>query len=238
MDIKILDIAKKINKIDQNPYFRTLKNIPPVEQFLISQISFIKAVNHWSKILGYMLTILPSDKERCVIVENLYDEHGCGNPEDTHVNTFKKFIRSLDDSYGSDGYNNGYDSSYDSYNGYNITKLPSYDPVNEFNDRLMNKIKVSSWIYCVCMLGMIEYTYITVSTAIHNYASNFIDPEKINHYSLHEIVDVKHATDLLNLAEPYFHNHKSEIIEGLKYGYLCMDDMYKRLSLFLKIKLE
>lgn len=235
--MKILDIAKYINKIDQNPYFQTLENVPNVEQFLTSQISFIKAVDHWSKILGYMLTVLPSDKERSVIIENLYDEHGDGNPDNTHVNTFKRFIKSLDNSHSSDN-SDGYNNSYDSYDGYNITKLPSYEPIKEFNNRLMSKIKVSSWIYCVCMLGMIEYTYITVSRFIHNYVSNFMNPENINHYSLHEIVDVKHATDLFSLAEPYFDEHQSEIIEGLRYGYLCMDDMYKRLSLFLKIKLE
>lgn len=215
--MQVLEIANRMNNINNNPYFQKLNSVS-VEKFLNSQKSFICAVDFWSKILGSILTILPTYKERVIVIENLYDEHGCGDVSDSHVNTFKKFMESL-------GYKKDLPLSGSS---------EEYSAVNEFNSRLVNKIGASSWVYCVSMLGMIEYTYIDVSRNIHNYASNFIDPKDINHYSLHEIVDVKHATDLFRLVEPYYDNYHKEINEGLQYGYICLNDLYKGLSDYLK----
>ena len=208
---------QEINKIDTNPYFQKL-NTTKIENFLKSQECFIDAVDNWSKVLGILLSKVPTFKERAIIIDNLYDEHGEGNIVNSHVNTFSKFMKSL-----------GYEEDL----LINNDNLPSHNHVKSFNDSLLEKVNNESWLFSVAMLGMIEYTYITVSKNIHKYVAQFIISEDIHHYSLHEIVDVKHATDLFELILPYENIKTEMIINGLITGYNLLAKLYDDLSQFL-----
>ena len=99
--------------------------------FLESQECFISAVDNWSHALGLLLTKVPSDKERLPIIMNLYEEHGDGDVNNSHVNTFRKFYKSL-----------GGINELKLYN----KKLASYKFVKEFNDELNSRIQTESWI--------------------------------------------------------------------------------------------
>ena len=212
-----MSFVQTLNNIDNNPYFKKLNTIK-IENFLKSQECFISAVDNWSKVLGILLSKVPTFKERAIIIDNLYDEHGEGNIENSHVNTFIKFMKSL-----------GYEKEL----LINNDSLSSYEYVKLFNDKLLYKVNNKSWLFSVAMLGMIEYTYITISKYIHEYVSQFIISEDIHHYSLHEIVDVKHATELFELLNPYLDCNSEIIISGLLTGYELMDQLYKDLSQFL-----
>lgn len=220
---KLIKYTNNINKIDENDYFVSLDKLtvkPSLTKFLTSQECFISAVDNWSKALGLMLFHVPTDKERLIIIKNLMDEHGEGDLTKSHTNTFKLLLQSL-----------GYDKEILLYND----TLPSYFSVKTFNTNLMDTISGESWIYCVAMLGMIEYTYITVSKKIHNYLLNHLEHDKINHYSTHEIVDVTHATELFSLLIP--HMIDGELSNDMKYGihagYNLMNQLYSSLNLFL-----
>lgn len=214
---KILYDAKQLNKINDNSYFIKLKNNVKLDKFLISQECFITAVSEWSNILILLLEKLHTVEERAIIIENLYDEYGSGNIEKSHVYTFTAFLKSLN-----------YNQEIKIHN----KDLPSYKYVNEFINELKSHIRNNNQIFYIGMLAMIEYTYINVSANIHNYVSNFINSDEINHYSTHEIIDTKHSMDLFKLIAPYTNNHK-DIQEGMMCGYEIIFNLYSQLSIFL-----
>lgn len=214
----ILNHANKLNNIKNNQYLVQLSLNPKLEKFVNSQDSFIDAVDNWSKILGLLLTQLPGDQERSVIINNLYDEHGSGDLTKSHVNTFRQFMISLNYSKPLELYDQN--------------KL-SYKIVKKFNNQLTNFITTNNWIQNVALLGMIEYIYITISTCIHNYVKQYIPIDHISHYSLHEIMDVKHSTELFELLVPYIHSHLADIEKGMQIGYRLFNELYDSLSTFL-----
>lgn len=219
---QILDFANRINKINENPYFIKLNKVPSKEKFIKSQEGFIIAIDYWSRLLGLILYNVPTDKERLIIVKNLFDEHGNGDINKSHVNTFKLFMESL----GYNGYqlsdNNILENNYDSgiYN-------------NKFIENIKNVVLSENWIFAISALGMIEYTYINVSNNIHNYAKNFLNPDEINHYNLHEILDLSHATDFFELVIPYYDDYNQDILNGIQKGYDIMYELYNSLSKYI-----
>lgn len=157
---KIIEFCKNINKIDKNSYMNKLKNNPPKSNFITSQKGFINAVDNWSKILALLTAKVPSCNERIIIIKNLFDEHGKGDINNSHVNTFRYFLKSLGNTKKLD-----ITSTY-----------KSSESISTFNNNLEEMIKNKNWLFCVASLGMIEFTYITVSNIIHNYASNYLNP--------------------------------------------------------------
>lgn len=61
---------------------------------------FLGAVNGWSQVLGLLITRLPTPAQRLVAIENLVDEHGHGDLSMSHVATFRRLIKSLDNVSG------------------------------------------------------------------------------------------------------------------------------------------
>lgn len=216
----IKETINKINTIEECSYFKILKKFPTKKSFVNSLSDFIIAVNEWSKILGLMIYKVPSDKERSVIINNLMDEHGNGDISKSHVNTFQLFINSLDND--SDRCKEIL-KNYNSYNHIN-------QEVEQFVKQIIKILIIEDWIVTISMLGMIEYTYITVSKNIHNYAKNFI--------KLHEIADFKHSFDFFELVAPYYETDKSNINTGINLGYTIIYEYFGSISKYLELKTD
>ncbi|AYV78565.1 MAG: heme oxygenase [Edafosvirus sp.] len=222
---EMLKFAKSINKIDENKYFVFLKdninrnNI--LENFMMSQVNFVDAVDEWSCILGLMVAKVPSVKERIVLIKNLYDEHGNGNIENSHVVTFNKFIKMLLEIC-----NNRIELIHDDRINNEI--------INKFIHELHNVIGSNNWVYSIAVLAMIEYTYITVSKCIHEFVSNYTPSELIHHYSLHEIMDQTHSQELFSIVTDQYEtkNNKKVIEDGILHGYKILYDLYDSLFVF------
>lgn len=193
-------------KIISNPYFTNLKNMS-LEQFAFGQESFIHAVDNWSKMLGLMIFKVPTNKERWILIKNLNDEHGNGNLNESHVNTFILLLESI--------------------NG-NINK-PISKEVLIFNNTIQNYIETNIWIKAIAFLAIIEFVYVDICKQIHDYLCLFIPKENIKHYSLHEILDVEHYKELISLIEPYTHTHYDEIQNGYKDGFNCIYELYEQM---------
>ncbi len=217
---KIIEFADGINRIDQSTYFVKLNKKPSLKNFIESQKGFITAVDHWSKLLAQLIVILPTSKDRMAVVNNLYDEHGNGDETKTHVTTFSNFIESLQES-------NTKQAIYPTCT-YTTTEF-----AQAFNQRLQDQFKTSDWIFCTSMLAMIEYTYIKVCKMIHTYASQFIKEDKIEHYSLHETIDQKHATDLFKIIEASYSNHNKTVHSAMIFGYNTMYKLYEDMATVL-----
>lgn len=213
----IIEFVNNINKIEESKYFIKLKDKPNVNNFILSQQGFVLAVDTWSKLLAHLIIILPSYKHRKNIIANLYDEHGNDDESKAHVITFSKFLQSL---------------------GNKTDVLPectyiSTEYVKKFIERLEDCFRTKDWVFCTSMLGMIEYTYVKVSKMLHEYAKNYVEEDKIEHYSLHETLDIKHATDMFKIVEDYYKSKNLVVQSGMIYGYNTIYKLYEDLSQFL-----
>jgi hypothetical protein len=122
---------------------------------------------------------------------NLMDEN-CGNL--THVETFYQFLIEC-----------GFEGS--------LKSIKSNFIVAKYHDLLQSYITKYSFESCCAILGSIEYVYHIISGEINRY---FIDKngyQPSNHYTVHEIVDIKHATDLFECS-----NKESLTLEMLDIG--------------------
>lgn len=220
--LRIINFANTINNIQKNKYFININN-SNIENFITSQIKFIEAIDHWSKILGLMIYKVPSYKERLILINNLNDEHGDGDPNKNHVNTFKNLLDSLI-------------NKTDKNEEYYLTKYKQLefgnDPIENFNKALIRTTQ-KDWIFSVSAFAMIEYTYIKVSSMIHKYLLNYFEPNKIHHYTEHEILDETHALELFKLIEPYYEIYKDVIEIGIAEGYTIINEMYDGLNRYL-----
>jgi hypothetical protein len=223
---KILSYAKELNNINESQYIKLLHD-STIDRFYTSQYKFGNAVDAWSKIFGIMLSKAPSYRERIVLLKNLNDEHGlvlagensqC-NCTLSHIQTFEKFLSSIKQLVK------------------NETLIGNTNEVDQFINQLHCMVEHHSWQFCVAALGMIEFTYITISQHIHKYVSNYIAPNEIEHYSLHEIIDVDHANDLFNLAVPYDdENTNNDVKLGMLYGYTIFKNLYDKMSNHLRLQ--
>jgi pyrroloquinoline-quinone synthase len=204
-------ILNKVNELKMNNKYCDYLTKENKEIFIKTQIPFKDAVDNWSKILGKMITKVPSYKERIVLIKNLWDEHGNGNLEESHVITFQKFINSLSDSEIEPSEN-------------------AKRSVFTFNHYLNYCCNHESWIFSIAVLGIIEYVYVDISSKIHDYISLFIDKDKINHYSCHEVLDKTHSHELFEILVPYLEQYKNEIFAGFAYGICKFDELYQGMS--------
>lgn len=225
----IMELAKKYNQIENTEYFKNLaeNNIKPIN-FILDQYNFSVAINYWSKILGYLLSLLNNPDDRLSVLKNLYDESGNLGMHDDHITTFSHFIDSFQPVYDTNVFSEEI-----------IKKNAATKPVVNFVAKIQELTYGHSShdiIYICATLGMIEYTYITVSKIIHNYAKHVLNTEDITHYSMHEILDVSHSTDLFKIITnlkigfesniPNEQKFMSIVEKGIKNGYDMLNDYY------------
>lgn len=172
-----------ISLLETNKFLSGLiNNNIPVLNFTKSQESFINCVNYWSQILGKLVYRLNDFTDRKLIIENLCDKHGI-DAGLSHVETFTQFIIDL----GGTISNNLYD-------------IPS----TIFNHNL-GSISDSQLPIFIATLGFIEYYYQKISGIIVKYLKANNKYSNI-HYEEHELLDVKHYTDLFSLLVKYSDN--------------------------------
>jgi hypothetical protein len=220
---EIITYANQINNINNNPYFVQLKGVSPMspnttitQTFVTSQVEFAHAIQQWPPLLAKCLQILDTPSERMVIVENLWDEHGEGDVELSHINTYNTYLKSLDAieyiEFSCDQYMNA---------------------THEFTNTLdkMPLQTISQQIEYIAALGMIEYTYITVSNNIHNFVSQYIPTNQIIHYSMHEILDVSHSHKLFRLLTKYDADILPAVFAGIRRGYAAFYELYAQYAI-------
>lgn len=204
--------AKTLNKISENKYFTTLVHNPSLPQFVNSQIDFVHAVSEWSNILLKTALQCSNVCDKAIIIDNLYDEHGCGDVTKNHINTFNTMIKTIT-------------------NNNVVTPTKRSHITNFIND--MHKHVDNNNIAFICgMLGMIEYTYITVSDEIYKYLSVH-SPNATSHYHLHSEIDYEHARGLFTISCNASDVEQS--LAGIDCGYKLMKEVYSGMSTFLNV---
>ncbi len=179
----ITNLAERENPvfIKRNIFLSGLKNNTiPILDFIKSQQAFVTCVNYWSQILGKLLYRLSSHQDRKLILENLFEEHGFEAGHFSHVETFTKFMESI---------------------GGQVIHTPD-QAAQAFNDTLDRILNEPDLPTCIAALGYVEYYYQRISTVIVDYLKANDKYTNI-HYAEHELLDVKHYTDLFSLLSKY-----------------------------------
>ena len=84
---------KKNTPIDSELYFRSLQNnTMTFDAFKESQTNYFCAVCYISRPLFSLCSRIDNYVDRLTILENIFDEHGNGNINEAHGNTYKKYL--------------------------------------------------------------------------------------------------------------------------------------------------
>jgi hypothetical protein len=204
----ITNLAERENPvfIKRNVFLAGLKNNTiPIQDFIKSQQAFVTCVNYWSQILGKLLYRLSSHQDRKLILENLFEEHGFEAGHYSHVETFTKFMESI---------------------GGQVTHTPD-QAAQSFNDTLDRTLDEPDLAVCIAALGYVEYYYQQISTVIVEYLKQNDKYTNI-HYAEHELLDVKHYTDLFSLLSKYDDEHAISALARGRQIVIGLFDAYYR----------
>lgn len=200
-----------------NPYFISLEQETfSKEDFVETQIQFLFAVTFFSRPMSALAGKIPSTAQRLNIVHNVFEEHGEGNPNAFHENTFKIFLSRLGVSEDE------------------IIKRTLWPQVRAFNTLLTGVCVMDSYLVGVAALGIIERMFSDISAWIGKgvLQNTWLEHDQIIHYSLHEELDIRHSDEFFEIIEkPWQENDKNKyfIQQGLMMGAYAFDQLYRGL---------
>lgn len=170
----------------KHPYFQWMRAEATTRaDFMLSQRGFVFAVDEWSCSIAQVLAKIPRCELRMRLLRNLMEEHGHGVFANAHKSTFTEFLVALGASED--------DCS--------LAHAPL--AVRAFNESVRNFCAAHTYAEGAALLGMIEFLYISISTAIadHVHSAGWVAPGSQRHYAMHMELDIGHAADLFALAE-------------------------------------
>ncbi|MGE0709107.1 MAG: iron-containing redox enzyme family protein [Planctomycetota bacterium] len=169
-----------------HPYFRWAHDASTTrEAFLATQVPFRFAVESFSQALAAILARMPRVESRIRVAENVAEEHGHGNVAFSHKYTYREYLLAM---------------------GASAEQLEEPCPiwVTAFNHALRNLCLAQEYEVGAAALGMIEHLYTGISDRIARliHARGWVEPDTQRHYAVHAVLDVTHARELLEVAEP------------------------------------
>lgn len=196
---------KKNTPIDNELYFRSLQNnTMTFDAFKESQTNFYGAVCYFSRPLFALCSRIDNYVDRLNILENIIDEHGNGNINVAHGNTYKEYLINLGVSEKT------------------IEKSSNHISVSNFYSKINQIVKEDNIHKAIAMYGIIEDRYTEISSFIAKSVlkNNWLEESKLSHYSIHEELDIHHAKLFYNLIEKKWSNNESmkHIVNGLIIG--------------------
>lgn len=197
-----------------NPYFTSLKNQSfNKSDFIETQIQFLFAVAFFSRPMSALAGKIPTTESRLNIVHNVFEEHGEGNANHFHENTFKILLTRLGVSEAD------------------IAKRTLWAEVRSFNTLLTGVCVMDSYIVGVAVMGMIERMFSEISAWIGEgiVSNGWLTQEEMIHYSLHEKLDIKHSEEFFEiLRTPWEESEQNRyfIRQGLLMGVYAFNQMY------------
>jgi len=202
--------------INKMPYFKFLNDGTMSKKFFIeSQIDVLEAVRFFSKPMFIIASKLETYEQRQTILKNIIDEHGNGNLDEAHGKTFEKFLFSFGVTRET------------------IINSKSSNVVMSFNKSLLLCATNETTMRSIAMMGIIEERYSTMSANLVNaiLERGWINKSLLNHYSLHENLDVEHAQGFYDLISDGWHSpiSKKEIKKGLIMGNSLIGNLYNGL---------
>ena len=149
------------------------------EEFSRSQIPFYHAVKAFPRILCYLGSMIEDSATRLHIAENIWEEHGNGEPQNFHINTFHNYLTAI---AGPD---------------YILANNPWVD------EWIANWFKETDVLALSCKLAAIEYLYAPISGALAKHIETLSLHNVQHHYSKHAELDWEHGRELFEVALQY-----------------------------------
>ena len=202
----------------QNPYFTALRDGSfDKEDFIESQIQFFFAVVFFSRPMAILAAKIPTTDLRMEVVRNVWEEHGEGNLSSVHRNTFLEFLSRIGDVSEED-----------------INKRYLWPSVRIFNTTLVGTCTLDEYLVGVGVMGIIERMFMEISTWLGQgiVSRGWLSEERLVHYDLHEVLDLKHSEDFFNVVQPSWDRLKENryyIDQGLTMGASLFNLLYEQL---------
>ncbi len=205
----------------ENPYFTALRDGSfSREDFLETQLQFHAAVTFFSRPMAALAAKIPSAELRVEIVRNVWEEHGEGDPARMHGATFVELLARLTGGAADEVRRE-------------IERRPLWPEVRAFNTLLAGVCVLDEYLVGVGCMGIVERMFAEISGWIGNaiVARGFLPADRMIHYSLHESLDVKHASDFFAVLDAAWGaaDERYRIEQGLRMGAIAFDQLYARL---------
>lgn len=181
MTSKILQEARmhvETYPLNNHNWFHFLK-LASQQEFLLSQEGFYYAVKSFPRMLAKLASLIEDSETRLLVVENIWEEHGQGNPKLFHTNSYYQYLQSLGLTK-------------------NIQDIEHNPWVDEWISSVLSK-DLSASQYAA-YLGGIEYIYARISNIISEHIQNFDLKNEQTHYAKHGVLDYDHAAELLEVC--------------------------------------
>ena len=183
-----------------NEYLKVLDN-----QFFNEE--YVKKLSYDREILNI--------KDRLTILENILDEHGNGDINNSHAETYKNYLLNL------------------GVKEKDINETLSHSAVSNFYSIIEDTIKGDSIETAIAMFGIIEdrYTEISATIATSLVNNNWLSEDQLTHYKTHKELDIYHAELFYKLVRPKWveETSRENIIKGIKLGNAIIFDMFNNL---------
>jgi pyrroloquinoline-quinone synthase len=212
----IEDVLKEVD-YKNNTYLKNLNNkTMKKNDFIKSQIQFYFAVTFFSRPMGVLAAKIPTPELRKEIVRNFWEEHGEGNLNDIHQNTFIELINRLDKNITRE----------------EIQETHLSPAIRIFNTVLIGTSTLEDYRIGVAMMGIIEYMFSDISGMIGRgiLSNEWLKEDEMIHYDVHEVLDIRHSKDFFDVIEKDWNeneHNKYLIKQGLELGANIFNNLYK-----------
>jgi len=217
MDALIQEILEATDH-PSNPYLVALADGSlNLEDFTETQIQFYYAVVFFNRPMAACAAKIPSTKLRREILRNVWEEHGEGEDEEAHGETFLAFLAGLAGLTQKE-----------------VLSRTLWPEVRMFNTTLTGACIVDEYLIGVGVLGMIERMFADIAARIGNSVvqRGWFSPDELIHYKVHAEIDIRHAQDFFDVLRPSWEKNDADryyIEQGLRLGAHCFDQLYRGL---------
>ncbi len=215
---QLIDDILKESMFRENPFFMALKEGTFTKNdFIETQIQFFFAVVFFNRPMAALAAKIPTAQLRLEVLRNVWEEHGEGDVQRNHGETFIEFLKRLGNIVPAD-----------------IECRALWPEVRAFNTTLIGCCVLDEYLTGVGLMGIIERMFAEISAWIGSEIVNreWIAPSLLIHYTLHEALDMKHSQDFFDVLE-YSWEKSSEdryaIEQGLRLGAYIFNRLYEDL---------
>lgn len=198
-----------------NPFFIALRDGTfSKSDFIETQIQFFFAIVFFNRPMAALAAKIPTAQLRLEVLRNVWEEHGEGDFQHTHSETFIEFLKRLGGILPAD-----------------IECRALWPEIRAFNTTLTGCCVLDEYLTGVGLMGIIERMFAEISAWIGNEIVNrgWIAQSSVIHYRLHEALDIKHSQDFFDVLEYSWEKSPEDqyaIEQGLRLGAYIFNRLY------------
>lgn len=212
---QLIDTILEESNFRANPFFIALRDGTfSKSDFIETQIQFLFAVIFFNRPMAALAAKIPTAQLRLEVLRNVWEEHGEGDSQRIHSETFIEFLKRLGNILPAD-----------------IECRALWPEIRAFNTTLTGCCVLDEYLTGVGVMGIIERMFAEISAWIGNEIVNrgWIVQSSLIHYTLHEALDIKHSQDFFDVLEYSWEKSPEDqyaIEQGLRLGAYIFARLY------------